>query len=256
MHHAVIDRLSMQSTFLHRLDARTKLLAVIAFTVFVISMPPASISILICCAAGPFAMLVIAKVPLKLAALQILCALPFIAVFALSTIFYDRAPVTVVFGPLEFHLTQGTVRCIVIIIKFVVTMTALIAMAATTRFSSTLNALTMFRVPRILVMQIGLLHRYIFILVDRACNMIRARNARKFKYTGLHSEFKTTASMLANLAASSTQTATRVAMSMSARGFTGKTHSLIKMKFTKSDLIFVICLALYLAGLYILKGAI
>ena len=101
MHHAVMDRLSMQSTFLHLLDARTKLIAAMVFTVFIISLPQTSVSILLVSAAGPFAMLAISKVPLKLASLQILCLSPFVGVFAISMIFYDTSQVTTAFGPFE-----------------------------------------------------------------------------------------------------------------------------------------------------------
>jgi cobalt/nickel transport system permease protein len=184
MHHAVIDRLSMQSTFLHRLDARGKLIAAMLLTIFVISLGETSISILVACAAGPFAMLTVSRVPFKLAGLQILCLSPFVAVFAVSMIFYDRSPVSPVFGPFEFSTTSGVLRCVVILFKFSITMTTLIVLSATTRFSDILGALSWMRLPRILIMQIALLHRYIFIIIDRACSVARARAGRKLGNLG------------------------------------------------------------------------
>jgi cobalt/nickel transport system permease protein len=254
MHHAVMDRLSMQSTFLHQLDARTKLAAAMVFTVFVISLPQTSVSILLVCAAGPVAMLAVSKVPLKLASMQILCLSPFVAVFALSMIFYDTTPVKTAFGPFEFSVTAGVLRCAVILIKFAITMTTLIVLSATTRFSDILAALTWLRLPRILVMQIALLHRYIFIIIDRACNVLRARSGRKLRNLGVKYELKAAAGMLGNIAVHSTDTACRVSMAMAARGFTGRVEPFIKPKFGSNDLLFAICFALYVAALFIFKG--
>lgn len=254
MHHAVIDRLSMQSTFLHLLDARTKLAAAIIFTVLVISMPPTSISILLILAVGPFAMLVVSKVPLKLAALQIVCLSPFVAVFAVSMIFYNRSPENAAFGPLEFSTTTGVLRCTAILIKFAITMTTLIVLSATTRFSDILGALTWMRLPRILVMQIALLHRYIFIIIDRACNVIRARSGRKLRNLGVKYELKAAAGMLGNIAAFSTDTACKVSTAMAARGFTGTIEPLIKPRFGRNDLMFTVGFVIYICLMFVFKS--
>lgn len=256
MHHAVIDRLSMQSTFLHRLDARAKLITAMMFTVFVISLPGTSISILLACAAGPFTMLTVSKVPYKLAGLQILCLSPFVAVFAISMIFYDTAAVTVAFGPYEFDISSGTLRCCAILGKFSITMTTLIVLSATTRFPDILGALSWMRLPRILVMQIALLHRYIFIIIDRACNVARTRAGRKLGSLGIKDELKTTAGMLGNIAVYSTDTACRVSMAMAARGFTGTIEAIIKPKFGGADVLFGACFAIYVGVLFLLKGTI
>ena len=253
MHHAVIDRLSTQRTFIHRLDARSKLAAALLFTIFVISLPPDSLTILIMSAAGPFAMLVLSGVPLKLAGLQILCLSPFVAVFALSMVFYEKTPVSIALGNLKFSTTTGVLMCAVILLKFAVTMMTLIVLSATTRFSDILCVLSRMHVPKILVMQIAILHRYIFIIIDRACNVQRARSGRKLKKLGLKTELKTSAAMLANIAAYSTDTAHRVSVAMTARGFNGTLEPFIKPKFTSRDVFFVISLGIYIAVLFLFK---
>lgn len=256
MHHAVIDRLSMQSTFLHRLDARAKLIAAMVFTIFVISLPGTSISILLVCGAGPFAMLTVSKVPFKLAGLQILCLSPFVAVFAISMVFYDTSPVTVAFGPFEFSTTSGVLRCGAILGKFSITMTTLIVLSATTRFSDIIGVFSWMRLPRILIMQIALLHRYLFIIIDRACSVGRSRAGRKLRNLGFKYELKAAVGMLGNIAAYSTDTACRVSMAMAARGFTGTIEALIKPRFSGSDAIFGFCVAAYVGVLFLLKGII
>ena len=65
MHHAHIDKFAYQDSPIHRLDSRVKFIAVLVFTVVVISLPRTSFSILVCYAIGPFAILVLAKIPLR-----------------------------------------------------------------------------------------------------------------------------------------------------------------------------------------------
>ncbi len=256
MHHTVMDHLSMQDTVLHRLDARSKIIAVVAFTVLVISLPRTGIAIIAVSAIGPFSMLLLARVPLKLATLQIACLCPFILIIAISSAFYDRTAVTVAFGAYQFNTTQGTIAAVAIFARFAVTMMAIIALSATTRLSDMLFALSSLRLPNILVMQIGLLYRYIFLIIDRACHMLRARAGRKLQYLGLRTELSTSAAMIASLFAASTQTAYRVSDAMMARGFDGTTRSLKKNTFSIADAAFLAAVCAYMALLLALKGII
>ncbi|MCK5565440.1 MAG: hypothetical protein KAJ07_09355, partial [Planctomycetes bacterium] len=82
MHHARIDKLACQSSFVHSLDARTKLISIILFSGFAISVPYTSLSILACYAVGPFTILVSGKVPFRFVLKQLLIVSPFIAVLA------------------------------------------------------------------------------------------------------------------------------------------------------------------------------
>jgi cobalt/nickel transport system permease protein len=158
------------------------------------------------------------------------------------------------FGPFEFSTTSGILRCGAILLKFAITMTTLIVLSATTRFPDILGALSWIRLPKILIMQIALLHRYIFIIIDRGCNVARARAGRKLRSLGFKNELKVTAGMLGNIAAYSTDTACRVSMAMGARGFSGTVETFIKPKFGSGDVLFGVCFAAYICILFFLKG--
>ena len=64
MHHAHIDKFAYQDSPIHRLDSRIKFLAVILYTVLVISLPKTSLAVVICYAVGPFVILVLGGIPL------------------------------------------------------------------------------------------------------------------------------------------------------------------------------------------------
>jgi cobalt/nickel transport system permease protein len=256
MHHTLIDSLACGDSFAHRLDSRVKLIAVIVFSLAVLSVRPTAVSILFCYAIGPFAMLVISNVPLKLVAKQILIVSPFIAVLAISSIFYDRTAITTGFGPYEWTTTSGVLRCFSIVGKFIITMSTLILLAATTRFHDLLSAMDKLGVPKLLVMQLSFLWRYIFMLIDRATHMLRARAGRNLRYLGIKTELKTAAAMTGSLLTSSVSTAQRVNMAMLARGFNGHLYSGTNAHTHRSDWVFVTITAAYLTALQIFRGTI
>jgi len=252
MHHARIDRLACRQTPLHRLDSRTKLLATLAFTAFVIALPPKSVSMVVCAAVWPLAILVLGEVPLGFVGRHILIVSPFVAVLAAWTALYDRTAVHVAFGPLAFDTTEGVLRCTSIVARFIVTMAALIGLVATTRFTDLLAGLKRLGVPGILVMQLGFLHRYIFLLIDRAEDMLRARAGRKLRNLGFNREIRTAAAMIATLCLNSIEMSWRISRAMQARGFDGTSHTLNTMRLRRGDWVFAAATVAWLAGLYCL----
>ena len=249
MHHAQIDRLSYQASPIHALDARIKLVCVLVFSVFVISLPATSVSILTCYAIWPFAVLVIAGVPIKFVLKHILIVSPFIAVLALSNLLYDKAEVITAFGPWRWETTGGVLRCFSICGKFIITMAALVGLVATTRFSDLLAAMAKLGVPHLLVVQLGFLYRYIFMLIDRAAHILRARAGRKLRNMGFSTEVKTAAAMAGSIFIGSIDLAGRVNMAMQGRGFDGRFHRLSEMRIGRADFLFAVILVLYLVAL-------
>ena len=249
MHHAQIDRFSYQASPIHALDARIKLVCVLVFSVFVISLPATSVSILTCYAIWPFAVLVIAGVPIKFVLKHILIVSPFIAVLALSNLLYDKAEVITAFGPWRWETTGGVLRCFSICGKFIITMAALVGLVATTRFSDLLAAMAKLGVPHLLVVQLGFLYRYIFMLIDRAAHILRARAGRKLRNMGFSTEVKTAAAMAGSIFIGSIDLAGRVNMAMQGRGFDGRFHRLSEMRIGRADFLFAVILVLYLVAL-------
>ena len=251
MHHAHIDKFAYQDSPIHRLDSRVKFIVVLIFTAMVISLPRTSFSILACYAVGPFAVLVLGKIPLRFACKHILFVSPFILVLALSCPLYDKTAVTVAFGPFFWQTSLGWMRCFAILGKFIVTMLALIALVSTTRFSDLLAGLQKLGLPKLLVIQLGFLYRYIFVLIDRAHHILRARTGRKLRNLGFKAELKIAGAMLGSLFVRSIDTAEHISIAMQARGFDGRWRSLSKLQIRRSDLLFALAAASFMLGLYL-----
>lgn len=250
MHHAHIDKFAYQSSAVHRLDARVKFIAVIIFTTVVISLPRTSFSILPCYAVGPFAILVLGRIPLKFAFKQILLVSPFVLVLALSCPLYDRTAVSAAFGPFIWHISVGWLRCLSILGKFTVTMLALIALVSTTRFSDLLAGLGKIGVPKLLIIQLGFLYRYIFVLIDTAQHLLQARAGRRLKNLGFKREMKTASAMLGSLFIRSLDRAEQINIAMQGRSFDGNWRTVSRLKISTQDYIFSVFFVIFVISLY------
>ena len=252
MHHSHIDKFAYQDSLIHRLDSRVKLIVTIVFTAVVISLPQTSLSILFCYAVGPFVVLTLAGIPIKFVLKQILMVSPFILVLALSCLLYDSEPVNVALGPFMLHIRLGWIKCFAILGKFTVTMSALIALVSTTRFSDLLTGARRLGLPKLLAIQLGFLYRYIFILIDCIHRMLRARQVRKLRNLGFAKELKIGSAMVGSLFIRSLEKAERISTAMQARGFDGNWHSICQLRTGCSEWIFVLVTGLFILGLYLI----
>ena len=235
---------------MHRLDARVKFIAAVIFTAVVISLPRTSFAILFCYAVGPFAVLVLGKIPLKFVFKHILLVSPFVLILALSCPLYDKTPATIAFGPSAFQTTLGWMRCFAICGKFVVTMLALIALVSTTRFSNLLAGLRKLGAPKLLIIQLGFLYRYIFVLIDTAQHILRARAGRALRNLGIKQEMKTASAMLGSLFIRSVDTAEQINIAMQGRGFDGNWRTISRLRISNRDYIFSVFFAVFVISLH------
>jgi cobalt/nickel transport system permease protein len=252
MHHAYIDKFSYNDSPIHRLDARVKFVVLIVFTILVIALPRTSPAILACYAVGPFAVLVIAQIPLGYVLKHILLVSSFVLVLALTCPLYDRTIVTVSFGPLTWHSTAGWLRCWTILAKFVVTMLGLMALVSTTKFADLLAGLRKLGVPKILTIQLGFLYRYIFLLIDTAHKILLARAGRTLRKLPFRTELRTAAAMVGSLLVRSIDNAQNVSIAMQARGFDGNWRTISRLHIGRSDIVFIAVAAVFLALLQLI----
>jgi cobalt/nickel transport system permease protein len=250
MHHAHIDKFAYQDSPVHRLDARVKFIAAVIFTAVVISLPRTSFAILFCYAVGPFAAIVLGRIPLKFVFKHILLVSPFVLILALSCPLYDKTPATIAFGPYTFQISVGWIRCCAICGKFVVTMLSLIALVSTTRFSNLLAGLRKLGMPKLLIIQLGFLYRYIFVLIDTAQHILQARAGRTLRNLGFRQEMKTASAMLGSLFIRSIDTAEQSNIAMQERVFDGNWRTISRLKITSYDYIFGILFAVFIISLY------
>lgn len=249
MHHAHIDKFAYQDSPIHRLDARVKLAVTLLGTVAIVSLPRFSPDLAFYTWIGPFTLLVLGRIPIRFAAKHVLWTLPFVGVLALTSLWYDRAPTTILFGPFQWHSTVGWLKCLTLTLKFVGSMLGLIALVSTTRFSDLLRVLQHWHVPEILVIQLGFLYRYIFVLIDKVHHTLQARMLRTLKRHSTAQELRIGTAMIGSVLAQSLDTATQVTQAMEARGFSGQWHGDRHFRMKQTDWLFIGLASLYIGTL-------
>jgi cobalt/nickel transport system permease protein len=246
MHHHFIDRFAMGDSAVHRLDARAKLLAVLAYSVVLISFDRYQVAALAPMAVLPLAMLWFAGVPVTFAMRRVAILSPFILMLVLMSPLYDRALTEVAFGPWHFLLGRGWLTAANITIKFALGILALTAMICATPFSLLLEAMRRLCVPKIVVLQLGFLYRYLFLLIDEAMRVRRARDFRGAASAPIARRLAAAGGVIGTLFLRTLDRSQRIQLAMAARGYRGEPHSLTRLHFTVKDSAFLAVVIVYL----------
>ena len=226
MHHLVIDRWSRGTTSLHRRDPRAKLAALLVFLIALSTTPPpaqlafAAYAVLLILAAR------LAGLPLHGLAARAALVLPFSATFALLT-----------------WWSGDSLPALALAEKSFLSGMAALLLVATTPLTGWTAALESWRVPRILILVIQFVYRYLFVIAEQAQRMRWAALCRGgSQRRSFH--FSAAAGLLGVLFARSWQRADGVYHSMLARGFRGRFVPAAPPPFRWSDaLFFSTCLA-------------
>jgi cobalt/nickel transport system permease protein len=247
MHHHFIDRFALGNSPIHRLDARAKLVAVVGYTIVLISFHRYTVAGLAPMAVLPLAMLWFGGVPVGFALRRAAIFSPVILMFALMCPIYDRAAQPATFGPWQFELRGGWFAAGDVALKFTFGVLALTALVCTTRFALLLEAMRRLGVPRAIVAQLGFLYHYIFVLIDEAMRIRRARDFRGAAQATISRRLAAGGGVIGSLFIRTLDRSERIQIAMSARGYRGETHGLGRLRFTGRDAAFLILVAAYLA---------
>lgn len=177
MHTDAFDRYLARDSGVHRLDARVKVIAALAFIVSVAILPDGAWAVYLLALAMILGVTLAARLsPLQVIA-RSLVGVPFLLV-AVTVIF--SVPGQVVWqGPFGLQATDaGLVRFSSIVVRSLLSLQAAVLLTATTQFPDILHALRHLKVPSILISIIAFMYRYLHVLVDEVQRMLRGRASR------------------------------------------------------------------------------
>jgi cobalt/nickel transport system permease protein len=175
-----LDPYRQGASLLHRADARLKLLLTIGFILTVALLPDGAWAVLLILLSLALSAGLIARVGLTRLLCRSLLALPFLLA-ALPVLFSLPGQPLFRFSLLGSELTlsqPGLERFLTIALKSWLSILAALIFTATTPVPRVLEAMRMLRVPRLLVAVIGLMARYLTVMVDAAGRLLRARDSR------------------------------------------------------------------------------
>ena len=223
-----LDRYLEGGSWFHRADARIKLVMTLGFIFATTSIPPgkwtgfAVMLVLVWLAAG------VSQVGLARVFLRSLVAIPFILI-ALPTVFTKPGAPLFELDFALFALTgtqEGLEFFISVLLKSWTSVTAAVVLTATTPPLLLLGALRALRLPAVLIAIVMLMYRYLFVLVEEAQSMMRARAARSAaigpKSGGsIVWRAKSAGGMAGSLFIRTLDRSERIYMAMVARGYDG-----------------------------------
>lgn len=243
LHHVgTLDELSARDTAAVRLDPRGKLAVTIAFVAVVASFGRLDLGRLIPLVALFMLAVPLCDVPWRLLLVRLAVASPFALGIAALEPFLDRRPALSLAG---VQVTTGEIAFVVILTKFALSLGAALLLVATTGFDTVCAALGRVGAPRVVVAQLSLTYRYLFVLGGEASRMVRAHAMRA---PGLkRPSLRTAGTLLGHLLVRALDRAERIHRAMLARGFNGRFPARRPWRLRGSDVAFVSCALLLLS---------
>ena len=180
MHVHFLDPYRPRPSPVHRLDPRVKFVLAVVFIFTVTLMPIGAWPIYILLFSIALSIEILSELGVSYVLKRSALAIPFVLA-ALPLIFTVKgSPLfSIALGNWTLSASQaGLERFASIAFKSWISVQAAIVLAASTPFPDLLAAMRGVGVPRLLVAIFGLMWRYLFVLVDEALRLIRARAAR------------------------------------------------------------------------------
>jgi cobalt/nickel transport system permease protein len=202
MRHDFLDRYSRLDSPIHRLRAALKLVAALALVLTVVLLPPSRLVFLGVESVGLLAIAWLSRIPWRFLVRRVILLEPFVLGAAMLALFQPGG------WRLFLFLVAKCTLCLLV----------MVLLSNTTPFADLLHLLKAARVPALLVTTLSLMYRYLFVLVDEAQRMKRARMSRTFTPERTWA-WRTMATVVSQLFIRSSERAERIYAAMCARGW-------------------------------------
>lgn len=229
-----LDTLAGQDTTLHRLDPRAKLITTVVFIATIVSFGKYEISALVPFVFYPVFFLAVGDLPLAYILRKILLVSPFAILIGVFNPILDHEAIMTLGG---LSITGGWVSFASIMLRFILTVGAAMTLVAVTGFNAVCMALEKLGAPRFFALQLLFLYRYLFVLVDEAVRMVRARSVRMFNGRGRN--ITAYGSLLGHLLLRTLNRAQRIHSAMWCRGFDGNIRTMKSLSFGPGEFLFM-----------------
>lgn len=201
---AGVEAVAARDSLVHRLDPRVKIVCLILVAVVAASTPAGAWAALATYLGVGVALAVAARLPLRHTLKRMAVEVPFL-IAALGLVVFAA---------------DGGVRGTTLLLKLTASVLAMIVLSSTTPFPRLLHGFEALRAPRILVLIVSFMWRYLHVMGEEWHRMRVAREARGHRARWLWQE-GSLGSLIATLFIRSLQRGERVYLAMASRGFDG-----------------------------------
>ena len=253
MKHSFIDQYSGLDSLIHRLDPRTKFITSLAFIVAVVLTPASNWRVFAFYFCLIAVLLVISKLPPLYVLKRSLVIFPFVLMIAIFIPFFKQGEVAGSYNIWLWRVSvtySGLLILANVVVKAWLCILSLILLSSATKLADLLKGLKQLGVPRVIILILSFMYRYVFVLVDEVMRMRQARDSRNFGGNRLY-QLRTIGNMVGTLFIRSYERGERVYVAMLSRGFDGEVRTLHKLSFRQVDAYFstTFCLILILPGI-------
>jgi cobalt/nickel transport system permease protein len=241
MKHSFLDKYSDRDSLIHRLDPRSKLLATLVFIAAVVLTPAGSWLAYSLYFLVIATLILLSGVPLLYILRRSLVIIPFVLLVAIFIPFFRQGEAAFTFNIWAWHisLTRDGLQLLgSILAKSWLSILSLVVLTSTTGFASLLRGMEQLHMPRVMVMLLSFMYRYIFLLTDEVMRMKQARDSRSFSGKKLR-QIITIGNMIGTLFIRSYERGERVYAAMVSRGFDGHSRTLDRLHFNRLDVCFI-----------------
>ena len=204
-HISDVEAVAAKDSPVHRLDPRVKIVGLIGLVVVSVSLPPGS-------------WLAFAAVMAILVGLVAVARLHPLHVLRRMTI---EVPFLLAAAILPFTAEDGLVLGATAGLKITVGVLAMVILSSTTPFPRLLRGFELLKTPRLIVVIVAFMWRYLHVLADEVSRMKTARAARGYSAGRIRQTLAPTGALIATLFVRSLERGERVYLAMLSRGYSG-----------------------------------
>ena len=245
-HFRRLDDLVQGDSFLHRLHPAIKVISTLVFLISLASYPRHEVAGLLPLTLYPVMLISLGRLPVSYFVERLLFLSPFVLLVAIANPFLDRA-VMLQIGVVG--ITGGWLSFFSIVLRFLLGVTAVLALVATTGIHDLCSVLLRAHVPRILVLQLLLLYRYLSLLMEEAYRIEQAYLLRSGVHKGISPSVW--GSLAGGLLSRTYSRARTIYQAMLCRGFTGELQGATPARVDGGALLYLIGWTLFILGVRI-----
>ncbi|MGC9521657.1 MAG: cobalt ECF transporter T component CbiQ [Anaerolineae bacterium] len=259
MHAHSLDAYRARTSFVHDLDARTKLIMTVFFIVSTAVTPDGAWPAYILLAALSLSAAVAAQLGIGFTQRRAALVLPFTLAAVVVPFTTPGSPLLTVQipGGRLVVTDAGLVRFTSLVIRAWLSVQLAVVLTASTPFRALLQGMRGLGLPRVLVAIAGFAYRYLFVIGAEARRMLRARRARSGVLDSAVGgegrsvlwRARVTGGMAGSLFIRSLERSERVYNAMVARGYDGEVRTLGSPSLRRRDWLTALSFALVLTGI-------
>lgn len=238
MKHSYLDRYSNLDSFIHRLDARAKIVMFFALVILTVSTPAKSYFAFAVYFAVLMLLLLLSRLPLGHVFKRSLVFVPFVLMVAIFIPFLKANEVGGGYNLVGLNMSKsGLLVLWNVVAKSYISIVSMIILSSSTSFKDLMRGFERLKVPSIFTAIAGFMYRYLFVVVDEAMRMRVARDSRNFSGKWIW-DARVVAHMIGSLFVRSYERGERVYLAMVSRGYDGTMRGLEDTRLESRDMLF------------------